>query len=214
LETDFCFGTEFCTGFARQNPRQAFASLRPQKPLKALLCVWKVFMNKTEFAFESFRNIQELIRFTDQKAGAVLLFTGVLLPFYESMIRNVEFIGVETWSIMSIIAFLTSLITLLLLLATITILIFLILKPRLATNYGDNEKSLFYFEHIASANKDSLVESFQKLDEYTELKAVMDQTYEISKILVSKTKYLSYSFITFFASCIGLLLTYITIGSL
>jgi hypothetical protein len=38
LETDFCFGTVFCTGFAWQNPRQAFALLRPQKPLKALLC--------------------------------------------------------------------------------------------------------------------------------------------------------------------------------
>jgi hypothetical protein len=38
FETDFCFGTDFCLGFAWQNPRQAFASLRPQKPLKALLC--------------------------------------------------------------------------------------------------------------------------------------------------------------------------------
>jgi hypothetical protein len=45
FETDFCFGTEFCSGFAWQNPRQAFALLWPQKPLKASLngfqgCVW------------------------------------------------------------------------------------------------------------------------------------------------------------------------------
>jgi hypothetical protein len=42
FETDFCFGTDFCLGFAWQNPRQAFASLRPQKPLKALLCTQKI----------------------------------------------------------------------------------------------------------------------------------------------------------------------------
>jgi hypothetical protein len=43
FKTDFCFGTDFCLGFAWQNPRQAFASLRPQKPLKALLCGQKYF---------------------------------------------------------------------------------------------------------------------------------------------------------------------------
>jgi len=39
-------------------------------------------MDKTTFAFESFKNIQDLIKFADQKSSAVLVVAGLTFTGY------------------------------------------------------------------------------------------------------------------------------------
>ena len=66
------------------------------------------------------------------------------------------------------------------------ILLFEILRPRIAKHYDKNEISLFYFQHINGLDK----KEFQKLnDEFKEEEInrhIVDQIYEVSKILEKK----------------------------
>jgi len=39
-------------------------------------------MDKINFSLESYKNIQELIKFTDQKAGVLLVISGIVLSTF------------------------------------------------------------------------------------------------------------------------------------
>lgn len=117
-------------------------------------------MEDIQYSSESFKNIRELIRFTDQKAVAILVFTGILLSFYEQIIRNVSFINISNCSFWNIALFIFSFCTFVNLLLTLVIIIFKVFKPRLAKIFKKNEYSIFYFELIANMKK----EKFRKLN--------------------------------------------------
>ncbi len=168
--------------------------------------------DKINFALESYRNIQELIKFSDQKSGAILVVIGFELTIFTEFIKNLEFISsLYNLDIISFLTFITSIITGVTLIYVVYLLIFKVLKPRLAKNYSENEFSIFYFEHISKLGKIELEKKYESLTNEFALKKINDQQFEISKTLQEKTKFISQSFYLLFISilflCVFILLT-------
>ena len=141
---------------------------------------------------EVFKNIQELIRFTDQKAGVLILAQGVLLGIFarhsstsyipDALDSNLCVCSGAFWSIIPPSIFL---------LASLFVIFFTIigvLKPRLASNYEHKEPSLIYFEHIASMTKTEFITCWDTLGENQKDLEMhyAEQIHEISKILKKK----------------------------
>lgn len=143
-------------------------------------------MNKIEFALESFKNIQDLIKFTDQKTGAILVIGGLLFTSFIDVAKDFEVIAFNESTIYGIITFISGFLTILSLAVLAYISIYKVLKPKKAINYDNGEYSLFYFDHIANNEKRKLVDSYQNLDENEILKCIIDQKFEVSRILKSK----------------------------
>jgi len=160
-------------------------------------------MKNIEFALESFKNIQELIRFIDQKSGAVLVIAGLVFTGYIEFLKDLDFSN--SFSFWGIITLISSIATLISLVVVIYISIFQVLKPRLAKNYQKDEYSLFYFEHLSNLGKEKLNNEYKSVNEDDMLKYVVDQQFEISKILEQKTDKLGLSFNLLFVSIISLI---------
>jgi len=160
-------------------------------------------MEKHDFALESFKNIQELIRFIDQKAGAVLVISGLVLTTFLEFSKELAF--TKSISVMGATVFILGLATGSLLTYVIYLSIMTI-KPKLAENYTTSEFSLFYFEHLAQMGKDNIHLNFEDLDESVMIKHIIDQSFEVSNILSKKTKKVQSSMDFLLYSIISLLL--------
>lgn len=161
-------------------------------------------MDKYEFALESFKNIQELIKFTDQKSGGVLVVAGLELTAFSSCIDKLNFNNNYS-SIASITTIVLGIITTLLLVYTIYISVFKILRPRLANHYSGHNFSLFYFNHLASmTDKTEMFDKFKNIDNDKILRNFTDQIFEVSKILNMKINELHNSMSSLFYSIISL----------
>lgn len=161
-------------------------------------------MDKTTFAFESFKNIQDLIKFADQKSSAVLVVTGLTFTGYIQFLDGLTFSFSENFNFIGIFTFLASLATATSLILVVYISIFKVLKPRTAKHYPKNELSLFYYEHIYHAGKDKVTEQYATITADIMLKNIIDQQHEVSNILNEKTKELSNSFNWLFASIVSM----------
>jgi Family of unknown function (DUF5706) len=162
-------------------------------------------MDKQEFALESFKNIQELIRFIDQKSGAVLVVAGLILTVYLEFSKELVF-KFSNISFVNAITFIFGVTTGLLLVYVIYLSILKILIPRLAKHYEGSELSLLYFNHLATmADKSVVLEQFNKLNDVSILKNLTDQIFEISKILDMKIIQLNKSMNCLFYSIVSLL---------
>lgn len=51
------------------------------------------------YCLENFKNIQELIKFADQKASGLLVVYGFLITIYINFLENTKFIGLQEASI-------------------------------------------------------------------------------------------------------------------
>ena len=151
-------------------------------------------MEKENFALESFKNIQELIRFIDQKSGAVLVIAGLAFTGYIEYAKDLQFVSIQEVDFIGILCFLSSLITIGCLVFVIWISIFKVLKPRLAKNYANDEHSLFYFEHLSQLGKEQTLTEYKNLNDVSILKNIVDQQFEVSKIMEQKTEFLGKSF--------------------
>jgi len=158
-------------------------------------------MKKINYALESFKNIQDLIKFIDQKANAILLVISLIFTVFVQNMRNLTFVF-NNPSASEVIVFLAGLSVIVSLLIVMYYSIFEILKPRSAKNYKKGDFSTFYFEHIATESE-SIHAKFDKLDENIMLKDILDQKIEISKILNEKRVNLSISFVWLFVSLIS-----------
>jgi hypothetical protein len=167
-------------------------------------------MKKVEFALESFKNIQELIRFIDQKSGAVVVIAGLAFTAYVEFIKNLDFATLSEVSYIGIICFISSFVTVIGLFGVVWISIFQILKPRLAKNYSSEELSLFYFEHLSKLGKVDVKTEFNNLTESKMLENILDQQFEISQIMEQKTENLRRSFNFLFTSIISLMIFILT----
>lgn len=157
-------------------------------------------MDKINYALESFKNIQDLIKFADQKAGAILVVIGLIFTSFVQYLENltlsfykITFIGTLT--------FIAGIATIICLSFVIYYTIFKILKPRFAKNYEEGESSTFYFKHISKEAK-NIHTKFETISEVTMLKDILDQKIEVSNILNEKNQNLSISFIWLFFSLI------------
>ncbi len=150
-------------------------------------------MDKHTFALESYKSTQELIRFADQKAGAVLVVAGLELSVFLSSIDKLTFNGNYT-SAVSILTLILSISTALLLITTLYLSVFKVLRPRLANHYSGNDASLFYFNHLASmTDKTGMFDQFNRVTDDVVLRNLTDQIFEVSKIMNAKTNGLYYS---------------------
>lgn len=144
-------------------------------------------MDKNTYLLESFKNIQELIRFTDQKIAGILVVCSILISVFLSKSSDliittnavepinliIFLIGATFLAILSIIMYLST---------------FKVLKPRYASNYTAGTYSTFYFEHIALNDKSVLYKAIDELGEDNIENELKDQIFEISKILYRKNK--------------------------
>lgn len=163
-------------------------------------------MEKNVFALESFKNIQDLIKFVDQKSGGVLVVSGFILTVFLDIYKELNF-NHGYCSLLAITTIAIGIITVLLLIYTIYLSIFKILKPRLAIHYAGNDNSLFYFNHLASmTDKTVMFDQFKNINDDLMLKNVTDQIFEVSKILDKKIIELHNSMNCLFFSIVSLVI--------
>jgi len=158
-------------------------------------------MDKINYALESFKNIQDLIKFADQKAGAILVVIGLLFTALVQYLGNLTFSPYKL-NFIGVLTFFVGVTSMISLSFVIYYSIFKILKPRLAKNYQEGELSSFYFEHISKEAK-SIHKKFETITEEMMLKDILDQKIEVSNILNEKNQNLSISFVWLFLSLIA-----------
>jgi ABC-type multidrug transport system fused ATPase/permease subunit len=168
-------------------------------------------MDRLEFAIENFKNIQELIRFIDQKAGALLVIYGFILTAFVDFAKKLEFVNPlkhkEFFPFFhSILTFAVGVILIWLLLYKIYILVYKVIRPRVARNYVDGKLSFYYYDHITQMDKEVYKQKFHKLSEEQLIEEVLDQVYEVSLIMIHKSINLNKVINSFFTTIVLLLL--------
>jgi len=126
-----------------------------------------------------------MIRFADQKAGAVLVVYGFLITIYIEIGKNLV-LTLSNLTILGIFIFIIGLVSGLLILNEVMCLFVKVIRPRLANGYNANEKCIYYFEHVANCSRSEIVESIISIDEVKMVSEIATQIHENSKILVSK----------------------------
>ncbi|GAS84920.1 unknown protein [Paenibacillus amylolyticus] len=174
-------------------------------------------MSKYSFTLDSFKNIQELIRFMDQKSSAILVIFGFILTAFVNNASKLHFVNpflISPWNgFLSSCTLLVGVSTLALLLYKIRIIINEILKPRVAKHYLPEHYSLFYYGHIKLMEKERYLEEVENMPENQAEQELAAQVYEVSQILSSKTESLNKVMSRMFY-LIGLLLTFIFLSQL
>jgi len=158
-------------------------------------------MDKINYALESFKNMQDLIKFADQKAGAILVVIGLIFTAFVQYLGNLTF-SFNGLTFIGVLTFMAGFATIICLSFVIYYSIFKILKPRFAKNYQEGELSTFYFEHISKESK-NIHTKFETITNETMLKDILDQKIEVSNILNEKNQNLSISFVWLFFSLIS-----------
>jgi len=148
-------------------------------------------MDKVEFAIENFKNMQELIRLADQKAGAIVIVYGfIITATYESS-KGLILIAPHASDAVGLLTFAAGFGLVLVILYQIQFILCCILKPKLASNYKRGDSCLYYFEHVAAQDKAEIMSCFVQLDEDAMLSDVASQIYEVSNTLTTKMKMVS-----------------------
>ncbi|KTS72312.1 hypothetical protein NS115_24415, partial [Paenibacillus jamilae] len=175
------------------------------------------FMSNSTFALESLRNIQELIRFIDTKASALLVVYGLILTVFMDTAKKMSFLNITKLNfynaLVSVLVLIVGLTLSFLLIYQLYFIIMQVLKPRLSFNYKEEEHSIFYFEHVASMKKSDVVKGYLTANEATMVEEIVGQVYEVSKIMKIKTHRLKKAMEYLFVNLI-LLLVYIFLCSI
>lgn len=165
-------------------------------------------MDKDELMLHNHTNIQELIRFIDQKAGALLIIYGFILTATIEFAKDLKFIdpfalkkGWDTFQ--STLLFADGLFLLAILIYQIYFILFEVIKPRQAKNYTQDEASVLYFNHISKLSKEHFVTHYMNISDVDIKKEMLKQIYEISCIMSHKSEnfnsILKYLFATIFS---------------
>lgn len=175
-------------------------------------------MEKESFLIEDFKNIQELIRFNDQKAAAILVVCGIILTVFIEVSKKLTFASIEALKISEDLAIgVTTFVFGIMFCVTIVLIlyqcIFNILKPKFANHYTNGDTSILYFEHIANRTKADFKTEIENVDDDSIIENLTDQIYETSKILLSKSKACALIMNLVFANIL-ILLFYIFFSSL
>lgn len=144
-------------------------------------------MPRLTFALENLKNIQEMIRFADTKAGAILVVYGFIISLYVEIGKSLS-LCFKNISIFSSTAFIFGFAAGAIILHQVISIILNIVRPRLATDYNSEDRCLYYFDHIARCTKVDIVESIQNIDEKSMVNDIATQIHENAKILNHKLK--------------------------
>jgi hypothetical protein len=161
-------------------------------------------MRKIDYLKSSFDNIQELIRFTDQKIATVLVVCGIEITVFFDLSKNFT-VSVCNNTFIQISSFIVGVIFVLLNLIIMYLCIIKVLRPRFANHYSSKDYSIMYFEHIALNTKQMLKDEVYELDKERQVNELSDQLFEISKILYDKNRNCSVIFYMVFINIISLL---------
>ncbi|MGE7811257.1 Pycsar system effector family protein [Lysinibacillus capsici] len=150
-------------------------------------------MEKSEVILHSHSDIQELIRFIDQKAGALLIIYGFILTATIEVSKDLKFVNpflLDQFSdtFLSILLLVVGFILLTSLIIQIHFTLFSIIKPRKAKNYTQDEVSVLYFGHTSKRKKNDFVNNFTEISIEDIEKQMLEQIYEISCILSEKSE--------------------------
>lgn len=150
-------------------------------------------MDKDELMLFSHSNIQELIRFIDQKAGALLVIYGFIFTATIEFAKDLKFIdpfvlkkGWDTFQ--SILLFADGFFLLAILIYQVYFILFEVIKPREAKNYTQGESSVLYFGHISKLSKDHFVTKYESISEEDIKTEMLKQIHEISCIMSRKSE--------------------------
>jgi len=170
-------------------------------------------MDKVEYAIENFKNMQELIRFADQKAGAIVVVYGfIVTATYESS-KGLDLVAPSSTNINGLLTFVVGFGLVSIILYQIHFILCSILRPKLAGDYKPGDSCLYYFEHVAAKNKAEILSCFAKLDDNTMLSDVGSQIYEVSNTLTTKMIMVSKA-ITGLCWATALTVLYVVLGRL
>ncbi|OOE01326.1 hypothetical protein BO219_11480 [Anoxybacillus kestanbolensis] len=173
----------------------------------------KHVLNKYELAQYNHSNIQELIRFIDQKAGAILVIHGFILTAFIEFAKKLEFVNPfeEKNILLSLATFVCGVLTLSLLIYQIYVILFEIIKPKKAKHYTQEESSVLYFEHISKLSKSDFITLYHSLPDDRVHEELLAQVYECSCIMSSKSEKLNhvikYLFVTLMFLLVFIFLT-------
>lgn len=150
-------------------------------------------MDKDELMLYNHTNIQELIRFIDQKAGALLVIYGFIFTATIEFAKDLKFIdpfllknGWDTFQ--SILLFANGLFLLAILIYQVYFILFEVIKPRHAENYTQDEVSVLYFKHISKGSKEEFVSKYENISDSDIKIEMLKQIYEISRIMSQKSE--------------------------
>lgn len=140
-------------------------------------------MEREEYLLENFKNIQELIKFIDQKANFLMAVYAFMMTSFVAITKNLTFVSPSS-TIEKLIFFVgASFIGWTI--YQIYIIIFKIVRPRKAKNYNPNEASTFYFGHIKNMDRNDFLATVRdaNLNVGNEISC---QIFEVAKILNKK----------------------------
>lgn len=143
-------------------------------------------MDKELYLLENYKNIQDQIKFIDQKTSFVTVFYIFLLTSFKDTSEILVF--KVNPNIIEFNLFIIGVIFLFHIGWQLYLILFKIIKPRTAKNYKIHRKSTFYYEHIGQMNQNDFKSNIlnSNLDEKKE---ITNQIYEVSNILMRKTLY-------------------------
>jgi len=167
-------------------------------------------MDKHDYLLENFKNIQELIRFSDQKAGALLVVYGFLVTIFLEFIKGNSLVNPFVYGCKMIIIYLIGFCFIISMLVQIYYIVFKIILPQNAKHYKSKDLCYFYYGHIAEMNKTDFVFNGNKRSNDDLTKDILTQIYEVAKILKRKNRNLRVASICTLTS-IGILSSYILI---
>lgn len=164
------------------------------------------------YEIDSFKNIQELIRFTDQKAGVVLVSNGLILSIFFRVFTNdfhntaALLSDLDVSCLLYLTRFLYLLCAVVYLFFAIIVIFFglnEVIRPRLAPDGTDFKGELFYFQSIASKDVETFKKEYMEAGEGVIREHIVEQTHIVADLLTKKNKALAKTF-RLFAWSIGL----------
>lgn len=148
-------------------------------------------MTKTDFSLENLKNVQDLIKFVDQKASALLVVYGLILALFIETAKSffLKFPPNSLFGgpILTIFVFLLGIVLFCVLITQICYLLFFVFKPKMAQNYIQEEKSVFYYEHISDFKRSDFIKKINSLTETQMLEEINKQVFEVAKIMNTKS---------------------------
>ena len=174
-------------------------------------------MNKIAFAVENYKVTQDLIKFIDQKAGALIVVYGVIFTFLSKAlgVLNIDKIIHAHNKVLAVISLFVGSMFIIFMFVQLYYIIFRIIKPRVRQDYQE-AKSLVFFGHIANTDINEYVSKFSNLTDEEMVNEVTTQLHRISIIIDKKSRNLgiaiNYLYVSFVMLFLYMILSSITVG--
>ena len=148
--------------------------------------IYEDYVHTYNYCLDNFKNIQELIKFADQKASGLLVVNGFLITIFINFFSNSQFISIQEASTKDWVVLVLGLLFCVTMIGQIVYIVFKIIFPREASNYDNEINCIFYYEHVCKMKKTDFIELIKSEDIDKNINDIASQIYEVSKILNKK----------------------------